>query len=89
MYTGVFQNFIVRDFSNGGSGRSRISPRWGANPPGGPTYDFAKFSPKLVDIERIWAPDLPLGAPTLKKLYENGKNLEPEKDIEIQNLKFV
>ena len=29
----------------------------GANSPGGaPTYDFAKFSQKLHEIERIWAP---------------------------------
>ena len=29
----------------------------GANSLGGaPTYDFAKFSPKLHEIERIWAP---------------------------------
>ena len=29
----------------------------GANSPGGtPTYDFAKFSPKLHEIERIWTP---------------------------------
>ena len=29
----------------------------GANSPGGaPTYDFAKNSPKLHEIERIWAP---------------------------------
>ena len=28
----------------------------GANSPGGaPTYDFAKFSQKLHEIERIWA----------------------------------
>ena len=33
------------------SGGSRISPRRGA-----PTYDFAKFSQKLHEIERIWAP---------------------------------
>ena len=34
------------------SGRSRISPWWGANPPGvgEPTYDFVKFSPKLHEI---------------------------------------
>ena len=33
-------------------------PRGGrANPPGGaPTYDFAKFSQKLHEIERIWTP---------------------------------
>ena len=29
----------------------------GANSPGeAPTYDFAKFSPKLHEIERIWTP---------------------------------
>ena len=29
----------------------------GANSPGGvPTYDFAKFSQKLHEIERIWTP---------------------------------
>ena len=33
------------------SGGSRISPRGGA-----PTYDFAKFSQKLHEIERIWTP---------------------------------
>ena len=39
------------------SGRSRISPRWGANSPrGAPTYDFAKISQKLHEIERIWTP---------------------------------
>ena len=26
----------------------------GANPPGVPTYDFATFSQKLHEIERIW-----------------------------------
>ena len=26
----------------------------GANPPGMSTYDFAKFSQKLHEIERIW-----------------------------------
>ena len=33
-------------------------PRGGsANSPGGaPTYDFAKFSQKLHEIERIWTP---------------------------------
>ena len=42
----------------------------GANSPGGaPTYDFAKFSQKLHEIERIWAPGgacvprAPLNAP--------------------------
>ena len=41
------------------SGGSRISPRRGRQLPGGggaPTYDFAKFSQKLHEIERIWAP---------------------------------
>ena len=37
------------------SGGSRISPRRGCQPPGGPpTYNFAKFSQKLHEIERIW-----------------------------------
>ena len=34
-------------------------PGGGANSPGGggaPTYDFAKFSRKLHEIERIWLP---------------------------------
>ena len=41
-------------------------PRGGAaNSPGGggPTYDFAKFSQKLNEIERIWTPG---GAPPLR-----------------------
>ena len=39
-------------FSSGGS---RISPRRGHQLPGGtPTYDFAIFSRKLHEIERIW-----------------------------------
>ena len=28
----------------------------GANPPGVPAYDFAKFNQKLREIERIWTP---------------------------------
>ena len=28
----------------------------GANPPGAPAYDFAKFSKKSHEIERIWTP---------------------------------
>ena len=36
------------------SGGSRISPRMGRQLPGGPTYDFVKFSQKLHEIERIW-----------------------------------
>ena len=44
----------------GSSGGSRISPRRGHQLPGGgaPTYDFAIFSQKLHEIERIWAPRL-------------------------------
>ena len=39
------------------SGGSRISPRRGCQLPGGaPTYEFAKFSQKLHEIERIWTP---------------------------------
>ena len=40
------------------SGGSRISPRRGRQLSGGgaPTYDFAKFSQKLHEIERIWTP---------------------------------
>ena len=40
------------------SGGSRISPRRGPQlRRGAPTYDFAKFSQKLHEIERIWAPE--------------------------------
>ena len=40
----------------GTSSGSRISPRWGRQLPRGevPTYDFAKISQKLREIERIW-----------------------------------
>ena len=38
------------------SGRSSISPGGAPTPQGAPTYDFAKFSRKLREIERIWAP---------------------------------
>ena len=39
------------------SGGSRISPRRGRElPRGAPTYEFAKFSRKLHEIERIWTP---------------------------------
>ena len=31
-------------------------PQGGAKSLGGPTYDFAKFSRKLHEIERIWVP---------------------------------
>ena len=30
----------------------------GANPRGGATYDFAKISQKLHEIERIWTPNV-------------------------------
>ena len=54
--TGMFNFFCkyslqqqIQDFPGGGGG--------GANSPGGvPTYDFAKFSRKLHEIERIWVP---------------------------------
>ena len=52
-------NFATNVFHSQTNGRSRISSGggWGANSPGGaPTYDFAKFSQKLHEIERIWAP---------------------------------
>ena len=40
---------------NDASGGSRIPPRRGRQlPRGAPTYDFAKFSQKLHEIERIW-----------------------------------
>ena len=39
------------------SGGSRISPRRGRQLSGGaPTYNFAKFSQKLHEIERTWTP---------------------------------
>ena len=40
------------------SGGSRISQRRGCQLPrgGAPTYDFAKISQKLHEIERIWTP---------------------------------
>ena len=41
------------------SGGSRISLGGGANP-GGPTYDFGKFSQKLHEIERILTRRVPV-----------------------------
>ena len=39
------------------SGRSRIFQRGRCQPSNGaPTYDFAKYSQKLHEIERIWTP---------------------------------
>ena len=49
--TGMHSCHIMKIYSSGGS---RISPRWGDQPSGVPTYDFAKFSQKLCEIERIW-----------------------------------
>ena len=49
-------DLAVIDISSGGS---RISQRWGCQVPGeggAPTYDFAKISQKLHEIEIIWAP---------------------------------
>ena len=52
----ILQNKIVPIETSGGS---RISPRRGrqlSRGGGAPTYDFAKISPKLHEIERIWTP---------------------------------
>ena len=39
----------------------------GANPPGEAlTYDFAKFSQKLHEIERIWIPGASLAPPSIR-----------------------
>ena len=54
------------------SGGSRISPRRGANSPGrggAPTYDFAKNSQKLHEIEIIWAPGGGVGGGARPKFY--------------------
>ena len=49
---------VVNEMTVINSGGSRISPRRGRQLPGGgtgaPTYDFAKISQKLHEIERIW-----------------------------------
>ena len=44
------KRFMLSQFMIICSGGSRISPG------GAPTYDFAKFSRKLHEIERIWVP---------------------------------
>ena len=58
------------------SGRSRISPGGGGAPTprggGGSTYEFAKFSQKLHEIERIWMPGGGGGAPLPKSANGNG-----------------
>ena len=56
-----FQEFHLAffiQFERLSSGGSRISPRRGRQLPrgGAPTYDFAKISQKLHEIERIWTP---------------------------------
>ena len=49
----------------------------GANSPGGATYDFAKFSPKPHEIERIWTsrggacPSRPLRSAAERVCYFN------------------
>ena len=53
--------FTVRDFYGNPVADPGFPRGGGANSPGGggrgaPTYDFAKFSPKLHEIERIWTP---------------------------------
>ena len=51
----------------------------GANSPGGaPTYDFAKFSQKLHEIERIWAPRGGRAslAPPLRSATDYSKNTQ-------------
>ena len=50
------EGLITSIINYNGSGGSRISPRRGGQLPGGgaPTYDFAKISQKLHEIERIW-----------------------------------
>ena len=54
------ENSVARSTSsnnNASNGRSRISQRRGRQLSGGaPTYNFAKFSQKLHEIERIWTP---------------------------------
>ena len=57
----------IQDFPRGG----------GTNSPGwAPTYDFAKFSQKLHEIERIWdpggVPRTPLDPPLLRLIFLNG-----------------
>ena len=60
------------------SGGSRISPGGGANSPGGATtYDFAKFSQKLHEIERIWTRGAPpLGPPLLIVMCMTGLRMQ-------------
>ena len=48
----VLADYLLRTVADPGFPRGG-----GANSPGGaPTYDFAKFSQKLHEIERIWTP---------------------------------
>ena len=53
----VFDSLTIYDGKSTNSGRSRISPRRGRQlPRGAPTCEFAKFSQKLPEIERIGTP---------------------------------
>ena len=73
-------------------------PGGGANSPGGaPTYDFAKISQKLHEIERIWAPrggahpkfyyvDLPLLMFTTFKRRSGRVLLSVTKDANIRTI---
>ena len=56
------------------SGGSRFSGGRGVNPPGGaPTYDFAKFSQNLHEVERIWTWGYYVDPPLyLPQLYLSG-----------------
>ena len=70
------------------SGGSRISPRRGRQLPGGaPTYDFAKFPPKLHEIERIWTPGGGGGA--RPKFYYVDPPLKSDKNPSLEDKKLT
>ena len=72
---------MLIDISDG----SRISSRWGREPSGGGgawTHNFAKFSQKLHEIERIWTPG---GG---GRGVRPSPPLDPPQDIETQITKF-
>ena len=58
IYSGVYRISRKGRDTNSSSGGSRISLRWGPQLSegggGAPTYDFAKISQKMHEIERIW-----------------------------------
>ena len=66
-------------------------PRGGApTPRGGPTYDFAKFSQKMHEIERIWIPMGESLAPNLRSatvylLTVTVDKLEQKKVVMVQH----